>query len=49
MLTEELIHIQLEQLIRSGEFYKAIDFEDIQQIKKPDAYRRKSTSSIFHR
>ncbi|WP_460105980.1 hypothetical protein [Pseudomonas sp. S3_H06] len=33
MFTEELIHIELERLIRNGEFYKAIDFEDIQRIK----------------
>lgn len=33
MLTEKLIHIELERLIRNGEFYKAIDFEDIQRIK----------------
>lgn len=33
MLTEKLIHIELERLIRNGEFYNAIDVEDIRRIK----------------
>lgn len=33
MLTEKLIHVELERLIRNGEFYKAIDVEDIRRIK----------------
>ncbi|WXF87582.1 hypothetical protein WDV92_00550 [Pseudomonas syringae pv. atrofaciens] len=33
MLTEKMIHVELERLIRSGEFYSSIDEKDIQRIK----------------